>query len=331
MTYVISIRPTETVSVTDVSVVTHVVTQTSLVTTTISAGAAPFKRAEAKTPLSQQVTESYPASRISSACACLTIPVAIVTVTPTAEGVTTTITTQVASTAPDVTTVVTLSSTTTLPAVTETVTVGATSEIESTTTVVSVVTITASATSTSPPAASTSGFYLRTYRSGDNFFSGNFLLSQDISATNKTQYWRISGSNTTVPHLNLTPEGYLKITQARAPGTAPYGNENQEWVAFTHTPARAELIQFDKLSNIQACTNCQPLVFEKVLDETATWIRLTSTTQAIQVCSQRAPTNTFAVWLGSGPGAIDSSCFTQQLFVSDIGVLGPIFGTPTHY
>ncbi|KAH8909333.1 hypothetical protein BR93DRAFT_924344 [Coniochaeta sp. PMI_546] len=330
-TDIYSVEPTETVSITDVSTLTDVVTQTSLVTTTVSP-VAPIRRAAAKTPLSQQVTASYDPSRISSACACLTIPVSTASVVSTAAKVTTTVTTATTSTAPDVTTIVTLSYTTTLPEVTQTVTVEATTDIEVTTTLVSVLTSTATSSTTSA-AAATSGFYLRSYRPQDNFFSGNFLINVDASATNKIQYARISGSNTTAPHLRLTAEGYLAIAKAQAATTAPYGTEAQTWVAFSHVPAVAEPLQFDKLANVLACANCQPLIFQQVVDSGVTYVRITNTAQAVQICSSRAPaTSYYLFWLGSGTGAIDSSCFTEQLFVSDVGVAGPSpWGTPTHY
>ncbi|OIW22979.1 hypothetical protein CONLIGDRAFT_625296 [Coniochaeta ligniaria NRRL 30616] len=324
-TEISSIEPTGTVSTTHVSTLTDVVTQTSLVTTTVS----PVAPAAAKTPLSQQVTETYDPSRISSACACLTIPVSTASVVCTAAPVTTTSTTFTTSSAPDVTTIVTLSSTTILPEVTETVTVESTTELEVTTTLVSVLTSTASS-STTLSAAATSGFYVRSYRQQDTSFSGNYLVTSDASATNKIQYSRIAGSNSTAPRLNLTPEGYLTIIKAQLASSAPYGTEAQTWVAYSHLPPVAEPLQFDKLANVLACSNCEPLVFQRVVESGVTYVRITNTAQAVQICSQRSPSSAYLFWLGSGAAAIDSGCFTQQLIVSDIGVSGP-FGTPTHY
>lgn len=324
-----SIEPTETISTTHVSTLTDVVTQTSLVTTTVSP-VAPIKRAAAKTPLSQRVTASYDPSRIFSACACLTIPMSTASVVSTADKVTTTLTTLITSAAPDVT--VTLSSTTILPEVTETVTVEATTDFQVTTTLVSVLTSTASS-STTPPAAATSGFYVRSYRSQDTNFVGNYLITSDASTSNKIQYSRIAGSNATAPRLTLTSEGYLVIAKAKMATSATYGTEDQTWVAFSHVPAVAEPLQFDKLANVLACANCQPLVFQKAVESGVTYVRITNTAQALQICSSRSPSpGSYLFWLGSGAAAIDSGCFTQQLVVSDIGVPGPgPFGTPTHY
>lgn len=329
-----SIEPTETLSTTLVATLTDVVTQTSLVTTTVSP-VAPIKRAAAKTPLSQQVTASYDPSRISSACACLTIPVSTASVVSTAADVTTTLTTLITSAAPDVTTIVTLSSTTILPEVSETITVETTTEVAVTTTLVSVLTTTASSSTSTSAAATPLGFYLRSWRTQDTNFVGNYLVNMDASATNKIQYSKISGSNTTAPHFRLTPEGYLAINKAQAANTAPYGTEDQTWIAFAHIPAVAEPLAFDKLANVLACANCQPLVFQRVVDvgSGATFVRITNTNQATQICGQRAPAaGSYLFWLGSGNAAIDSSCFTQQLLVSDVGVPGPaVLGTPGHY
>lgn len=325
-TEVSSIESTETIFLTEVSTLTHVVTETSLVTTLVSS-VAPVKRAASKTPLSERVTESYDPSRISSACACLTIPVSLASVTSTAAEVTDTLTTQATSLAPEVTRVITLSSTTTLPQVVQVVTVAITTGTEVTTTLTSVITSTVV-----PSATPTEGFFLRSYRPQDNSYSENFLVNMDASASNKIQYAKISGRNTTATHLSLTSEGYLSISKAQVITSAPYGTEDQTWIAFAHTPAVAEPLQFDKLANVLACANCQPLRFERVIESGVTYIRMTNTQQSLQICGSRAPsTGNYLFWLGASAAAIDRFCFVQQIYVSDIGVWGPEFGTPTHY
>lgn len=67
---------------TDISTATTTVV--AVLTTTVTSNQAPAQKRATKGPLSQTVLASYGASRISSACACLTIPVEVVLTTLTA-------------------------------------------------------------------------------------------------------------------------------------------------------------------------------------------------------------------------------------------------------
>lgn len=119
-----------TITNTETTISTATATLMATLTTTVT-GAAPVKMRAAKGPLSETVLASYDASRISSACACLTIPIDVVLTTLTAAAVTETssatatveTTTTATQTALETTTLqetVTSSSTTVAPAATPT-------------------------------------------------------------------------------------------------------------------------------------------------------------------------------------------------------------------
>lgn len=161
-----------------------------------------------------------------------------------------------------------------------------------------------------------------------------FHVNQDASTTNKIQYSRILGSNASAPQLNLTPEGYLAIVKgfkAQVVISAPYGTENQTWIAFSHMPPPTQPFPFDNFTNVLACANCLPLVFWKVVKSDITYCRMINTAQPTQICSARTLLSYAGFWSGSRAAAISNSSFQEQSYASDIGVRGHNFGTPTNY
>ncbi|PTB75473.1 hypothetical protein M440DRAFT_1402018 [Trichoderma longibrachiatum ATCC 18648] len=326
--HVDTVVPTRIVTVTNVHTETSLMTDTSFTTEFVTVTAAAVQQRAISTPLSQQITQSYGSSRISSGCACLTIPITTTSVTVTAQTVTVTETNQLTTTAPEATQTLTSYRTTTLPEVVETTTVDSTILVPATTTQVSVVTHTVTATAA---ASATGYFYIRNVRpASDNFFSGNFLVNRDFSSTNKAQAATISGSNTTAPRMGLTPEGYLTIMQSRVATSAATGTEGQTWVAFAHNNMNSEVLTFDKLANIQACSTCEPLTFEVSQESDGSYINFVNEgSRAIYICGPGASASFYAFWI-SLTGPPTSSCFMQRIYKSKEGVAGPTFGTPTH-
>ncbi|KAL7931410.1 hypothetical protein V8C35DRAFT_310336 [Trichoderma chlorosporum] len=325
-----TVIPTQTITITSVHTETSIVTDTSFTTELVTVTAAAAQRRDVSTPLSQQITQSYGSSKISSGCACLTIPISTVSVTATAQTVTVTETQQFTTTAPVVTQTVISYETTTLPEAVETATIDSTTVVLATTTQVSVVTSTVTATAA---ASATGYFYMRNVRpAADNFFTGNFLTNRDFSATNKVQAAAIAGANTTAPRMGLTPEGYLTIMQSRVALSAATGTEDQTWVAFVHNNVNSEVLSFDKLANVQACSTCRAVQFEISQETDGAYIDFVNEgARAIYIC---APNNSagvsfYAFWT-SLTGAPTSSCFLQRIYESKEGVAGPTFGTPTH-
>lgn len=259
-TQVDSVEPTETVSTTDVSTKTDLLTVTSEATTiTTVTVAAPARRA-AKTPLSQQVTETYDASRISSACACLTIPYSLSSVTTTAASVTTTVTVETTTTAPEVTIVNTVLTTTTLPAVTEIVTLESTTDIAVTTTVVSLVT----STSTTQANPSPTAFYLRL---ADGSYITNRNENPNNNAAGASQVLLPVSDPSTATQFKLTAEGYLSIVHPGSAYTnAPVGQEAANWVVFNHPSVAYEAAYMNKLASVRACSSCVAVVFQQTTD-----------------------------------------------------------------
>lgn len=326
-----TVIPTRTTTVTNVHTQTSTVTDTSLTTEFVTVTAAVVQGRAVSTPLSQRITQSYDPSKISSGCACLTIPISTIYATATAPTVTVTETDQGATTAPEVTQVLTSYQTTTLAEVVETTTIDSTTVVPATITQVSVVT---STVTTTPTASATGNFYIRNVRpAADNFFTGNFLLNRDFSTTNKIQAATIAGANTTAPRMGLTPEGYLTIMQSRAAASSATGTEDQTWIAFVHNSVNSEVLSFDKLANVQACPTCRPLSFVISQESDGTYINLSSNegARAIYICgpNSSAGISFYAFWT-SLTGAPTTSCFLQRIYESKEGVAGPTFGTPTH-
>ncbi|PNP45064.1 hypothetical protein TGAMA5MH_03113 [Trichoderma gamsii] len=327
-----TVIPTRTTTVTNVHTETSTVTDTSLTTQFITVTAGPVVQGRAlSTPLSQRITQSYDPSKISSGCACLTIPISTIYATATAPAVTVTETDKAATTAPEVTQILTSYQTTTLAEVVETTAVDSTTVVPATTTQVSVVT---STVTTTPTASATGNFYIRNVRpAADNFFSGNFLVNRDFSPTNKIQAATIAGANTTAPRMGLTPEGYLTIMQSRVAASSATGTEEQTWVAFVHNGVNSETLAFDKLANVQACSTCRPLQFIISRESDGTYINLASNegARAIYICGPNsgAGVSFYAFWT-SLTGPPTTSCFLQRIYESKEGVAGPTFGTPTH-
>ncbi|OIW34842.1 hypothetical protein CONLIGDRAFT_626893 [Coniochaeta ligniaria NRRL 30616] len=266
-TEVDSIEPTETLSTTDVSTNTDYVTVTSQATTVTTVVVPAAARRAVKTPLAQRVTETYDASRISSACACLTIPYSVSSVTATAEPVTVTLTVDTTTTAPEVTNVNTILTTTTLPEVTQIVTVDSTTDIAVTTTVVSVVT----STSTTQAGPAPTAFYLR-------LSDGSYIVNRNENPTNNgagaSQVWVVSQDASTATTFKLTAEGYLSIVK---PGTAytnaPVGQESANWVVFNHPSVAYEAVYMNKLASVNGCTTCVAVKFLQTTDAQGTaWI-----------------------------------------------------------
>lgn len=328
--HVDTLIPTRTITVTNVHTETSIVTDTSLTTEFITVTAAAVQGRAVSTPLSQRITQSYSSSRISSGCDCLTIPISTNFVTATAETVTVTETQQLTTTALEVTQTLTSYRTTTLPDILETTTIDSTIVIPVTTTEVSVVTSAVTATAT---ASATGYFYIRNVRPAtDNFFTGNFLVNRDFSSSNKVQAATIAGANTTAPRMGLTPEGYLTIMQSRVAASAATGTESQNWVAFVHNNVNSEVLTFDQLANIQACSTCQPLKFQISEESDGMYIDFVDEgARAIYICgpNSSAGVSFYAFWTGlTGPPT--TSCFLQRIYESKEGVTGPTFGTPTH-
>jgi len=328
-TEVASISPTQTILTTDFSTETSTFIEVISTTSTVIVSPAVVVRA-AKTPISEQVVESYPASRISSACACLTIPVAISSVTATAPDETAILTVQTTSTAPEVTQIITISSTTTLPEATQIITLQATTDTSVTQTQTTVI---VSTSTLAPLATKPAGFFLRTYRANpDNFFAANYLVNRNLNNLNDfRQYVSILGSNSSAPRFDLTSEGYLKIISSRTSGSATTGTEDLNWVAYIQVGVVSQNLLFDKLANIQSCANCQVLTFVKSVENIGTFVNLANDP------STNNPSNyNFQICSSSGnyPFQITTlardmaGCFQMRMFVAKEGVYGPYARTP---
>lgn len=103
-----TVTSTQTIptTVTDTQTTVSVATVTQTLTLTETQYAVPLKERSIKGPLSETVLSSYDASRISSACGCLTIPIDVHMTTPTASVVT-----QTSSTTQTVVTTISLTET----------------------------------------------------------------------------------------------------------------------------------------------------------------------------------------------------------------------------
>lgn len=329
-THIDTLIPTRTITITNVHTETSIVTDTSLTTEFVTVTAAAVQGRAVSTPLSQRITQSYGSSKISSGCACLTIPISTTSVTATARTATVIETDQRTTTAPEATHTLISYQTITLPEVVETTTIDSTTVVPTTITQASVVTSTFTTIASASP---TGYFYIRNVRpAADNFFTGNFLLNRDFSSTNKVQGATISGANTTAPRMGLTPEGYLTIMQSRVAASAVTGTEDQTWVAFIHNNVNSETLTFDTLANIQACSTCRPLKFEISQESDGMYINLADEgSRAIYICgpNSSAGVSFYAFWTAlTGPPT--TSCFLQRIYESKEGIAGPTFGTPTH-
>jgi len=281
-TDVSSIQPIQTISTTTLSLRTSIYTVTSQTTTTATLSPVVARRGAAKTPLSKVVVETYPASRISSACACLTIPVSLVSVTKSAAEVTSTVDVQKTTTAPEVTQIVTLSSTTILPEVTEIVTIESTSDVLLTVTQTSITTSTTTLAPVAPPAAPTAG-YLR--------FGTSYIVNRNENPANNgpgaSQVFFIAPNNELglAPIVNLTPEGYLHIVKSYYSPSAVTGQESANWVTFTHPSVAYEALYANKLASINGCVSCRSPVFKTAIDSQGPYITLVDATKTLKICS----------------------------------------------
>lgn len=88
--HVETVIPTRTITVTNVHTETSIVTDTSLTTEFVTVTAAAVQGRAVSTPLSQRITQSFGPSKISSGCACLTIPISTISATATAQTATVT-------------------------------------------------------------------------------------------------------------------------------------------------------------------------------------------------------------------------------------------------
>ncbi|KAB5566864.1 hypothetical protein GE09DRAFT_1056341 [Coniochaeta sp. 2T2.1] len=356
-TDVFSVTPSVTVTTQIINIGTSSFTETITVstTTTKAYGAAKLRRGSAKQPLSDQVLSSYDPSRISSACACLTIPVNTMYVTATASAATSTsivsssTETSVTVTAAAATSTATESSSTrisltvTAATVTVTSTVSLSTELSLTLTASTVTSITTtlsssetSVTSTttttltsvstlpSPPSQYPAGFFVRSYRvEPDNFYMGNYYINRDASTTNKQQALTILGSNRTATRFDLTNEGYLKVLQSVAVGAAATGHEDDTYVAYRNSNTVSSQLLFDKIANVQACSTCTVLQFDMVTQSS----KLTGQCKFLVLRNNPAPSVNFQV-CGAVNGVtyyslwqttvnqISSSCFQMLLAVS---------------
>lgn len=196
-TDVSSSQPIQTLSTTTILTQTSFATDTTKTTTIATVSQAlppPPKHKRAKTPVAEQVTNTYDSSRISSACACLTIPLSIASVTSTAAKVTSTTTTYTTTTAPEVTQIITLSTTTILQQITDIVTLKSTTELTLTTTQTSV----SVSTTTLLPAPTSTSFFLRAGNSANTYlkmaYFGNTGLLTMTSNINEAIHLTLDAS-----------------------------------------------------------------------------------------------------------------------------------------
>lgn len=318
-TDVSSIKPTQTISTTTVSTRTSVSTDISQITTTATVTQVLGRRAASKTPLSKQVTETYDASRISSACACLTIPVSIASVTSTAVAVTSTVNVQTTTTALPVTSIITKSTTTTLPAVTEIVTIQSISDLLLTVTQTSISTSTTTLAPVTPP--SPIGYYLRAGTS--------YIINRNENANNNgagaSQVFFISPDNALgqAPLMDLTPEGYLHIKKAyynpNIQSTVP-GQETSNWVTFNHPTVSFEALYANKLASIQGCTSCITPTWRTDTDSQGSYLTLVNPAKKLNICSFPNTAYGRGIYLGV-PSTTIYNCEDVRLY------LDPVYST----
>ncbi|KAF3314070.1 hypothetical protein TWF173_005176 [Orbilia oligospora] len=230
-------------SLTITSTETSVIVTTTTLTLNAQAPARLARRAastKTTTAFVDKVTgTTYPPSRISSACACLTIPIDV---------------TEVTATAPEVTETITLSSTS-VTSSTVTLTLTESTSVTETSTVYSTVT----STTTNAPLIPTA-YALKVVAPGTQD-DGLYVYNRNENANNNgigaSQSFPITTDLTKATKFTISPDGALRIAVSSTLFTSSVvGQESADWVHFNHPSIPFEALYANKRASIDGCTNC---------------------------------------------------------------------------
>ncbi|KAK6499501.1 hypothetical protein TWF506_004131 [Arthrobotrys conoides] len=216
---------------------TSVIVSTVTITVPPQGGARLARRAKTTTSLADKVTgTTYPPSRISSACNCLTIPISTTSVTATADEVT------------------------------ETVTVLSTSSTSLTVTITSTETIletaidTVYSTATSTEVGEPTAFPLKIVAPG-TADDGAYVFNRNENPNNNgpgaSQSFPLTTDPTKATKFTHSADGALRIAVSSSYFTSSVvGQESSDWVHFNHPTVAFEPLYSNKRASIQGCSSC---------------------------------------------------------------------------
>ncbi|CZS97099.1 uncharacterized protein RAG0_06218 [Rhynchosporium agropyri] len=109
----------------------------------------------------------------------------------------------------------------------------------------------------------------------------------------------------------MTSEGYLMILKIKKTiATSASCTGAERWSVYVHNPPTSETFAFDKTSNVLACKDLPPLVWQKRIDPVGTcFVTPDEGSLTYQVFG---PTNVIN-YFGYGRARLCSSCFVQPL------------------
>ncbi|RVD82059.1 uncharacterized protein DFL_009902 [Arthrobotrys flagrans] len=258
-------------------------TETSVIvaTTTITVGVqAPYERlarhctsttsrastTKSTTSFPEKVTgTTYEPSRISSACSCLTIPIAISSVT---------------ATAPEVTQTITVSSTS---STSETVTITSTESISITETT----TVFSTVTETSTNAASPTAYALKVVAPGtpdDGYFVYNRNENPTNTGPNASQVFPITSDDSQATKFLFNADGTLEIAVSSTLYTSSVvGQESSAWVHFNHPSLDFEALYSNKRTSINGCGSCITVKWQK--DSVTGFVTPSNVAKVVSICT----------------------------------------------
>ncbi|KAK6525991.1 hypothetical protein TWF281_011034 [Arthrobotrys megalospora] len=208
---------------------------------------------------------TYEPSRISSACSCLTIPIAVSSVTATAPEVTETIT------------VLSTSSTS------ETLTITSTESISVTETT----TIYSTVTSTSTNAASPTGYILKVVAPGtadDGYYIYNRNENPNNNGAGASQVFPLTTDSTQATKFTLSADGALRIAVSSTLfASSVVGQESSDWVHFNHPNVVYEPLYGNKRTSINGCASC--IVVKWQQDSATGFITPSNVAKTVNICT----------------------------------------------
>ncbi|KAK6361535.1 hypothetical protein TWF730_005255 [Orbilia blumenaviensis] len=217
------------------------------------------------TPLAEKVTgATYPPSRISSACSCLTIPIEISSVTATAPGVT------------EVITVPSTSSTS------ETVTITLTELVSTTETTTIFSTVTETSTRLSEPTA----YALKVVAPGTSD-DGKFVLNRnenpDSNGPNTSQVFPLTTDPSQATKYLFRSDGLLQIiTSSTQYSSAVVGQESAQWVLFLNPTTLFGPLYSNRYLSVVRCSGCLVVKWQK--DPITGFVTPLNIVRSISIC-----------------------------------------------
>ncbi|EPS41155.1 hypothetical protein H072_4989 [Dactylellina haptotyla CBS 200.50] len=289
-----TVYPTITIPVTSYVNVTSTATATITSLTTLSNDTATAieLRARAYTPLSQRVLSSFDASRISSACNCLTLPPVLVTTTVTDEIY--------------ITNVVATATNNFVSTVTETVIA----------TVAPGEVLSVLSTSSTCSTPSTDAVYYISPGSVPEWFWG----AGDYSEENFPIYLVIT--NTRAMRFKFTPSGYIQVlSRPDQVDDDPTAFEAEHWLLHAKPVGTgAEMIVLNKLGDT-TCEGCYPLTWKVTSDASGSRLQICEPDSALPFmkrCSDDESWRLFSLAPGVSSvnaGSVFNSCSDETLYI----------------